>query len=394
MKPRRCIVVFVVAISVALPVVAQEEYQLPFVYSTVRSLALGGYHAADAHGLSSIFSNPAGFQKAEPTIGIAQLSATVGGPLQDLVNIAETGLGGGEDALEGLIGAVDTFKLLTNMDASATLMGPLHGGYVGNGFGFGLFSDISADLRSRDPFKVGLSFIMNASLSGGYAYRIPIPEMYGHTLDIGAQVRGSVRGTYRMTNTLRDLFVVDTFGVSLLDRPLEFMYSVGLDVGILYSFRDIVSVGITSRDVYSYTSIQEYSTVHNFVDNFTSPESTTKGSIPTDLSVGVAVTPPLGRVGKVLTDLTLYVDYRDILDLIVYEQEIFNPLSKLSAGLNISLIEIFHLMTGINNGYLSAGLAVDLSIFTIEIAMYGSKSQIGQKGKSITNVVFGFGFQY
>src|SRR5208283_3915288 len=98
-----------------------DLFQVPF---TAREAALGGNHAAQADDISTLVSNVAGFRSAGP----------------DLV-----------------IGAVDVSYYSQPSNPGITnstfdVFGPLSIAYVGNGLGFGIFSDLNVAASTTASF--------------------------------------------------------------------------------------------------------------------------------------------------------------------------------------------------------------------------------------------------
>ena len=59
---------------------------------------MGGYHAALTDDLTSLFSNPAGFQSVEPVLRISQTTFGLSGPLFDIAGIVMDVLAGADFA--------------------------------------------------------------------------------------------------------------------------------------------------------------------------------------------------------------------------------------------------------------------------------------------------------
>ena len=131
-----------------------DLFQVPF---SAREAALGGNHAAQADDVSTLISNVAGFQSAGPDLLIGAVNLSYyGRPSNPAIT-----------------------------DATFDLFGPLSIAYVGNGLGFGFFSDtnITTSTTANYPSIVTQNLVIIA----GYAFRIPLADPQ-NTLDIGFSV--------------------------------------------------------------------------------------------------------------------------------------------------------------------------------------------------------------
>ena len=358
-----------------------------------RTLGIGGTHAADTYDMGTIFNNPAGFQKVEPQAAFAEISLGLRGPIFDITDlIVETV--DTDTNITSLLSSSATQSLLAGLYAGMNLVGPIYFGYVGNGLGVGLFNNTDITFQETAPLTLEATIKEELLLCGGYSFRVPLPKNSGHILDLGILLKGGLRGVFQKTESFANLINLDISLNTLLEAPFSLATTIGLDVGILYSFDEILSVGITAMDLFSPTSKKTYTNVEEMTKNIDSPLSTEDGRIPMSLNFGVGITPPLGPLDHYLSRLMLYIDYRDILGIWLYQEKYKNPWLHLGIGLEFALLEILSLQVGLNEGLMSAGLGIDMKFFSMNVAMFGRELSAEPGIRSIYNLMVGFEFRY
>jgi hypothetical protein len=322
-----------------------DLFQVPF---SPREAALGGNHAAQADDVSTLKSNPAGFQSVDPELSIGSI---------DLSAYSWTnGPGGGAR---------------TQLD----LFGPLSIAYVGNGLGFGLFTDSSFYFRNNggpplDP-AANAQITENLVMIAGYAFRVPLPDSWLSTLDVGFTVPLFLAARSTVTNKdarglLASVYTLNSF---VLDQPFETAVGLSVEFGVLYAWNNTFSVGLTGRNLAitsanTYTSLQAY-------EAGVPPISTAATPLPMDISIGIRWNPPIKMRTSYIDGLTILADYNDIFDFIIYPAQARNPLLHLGFGLEITLLKVVELRAGFYQLLPSGGLSIDLSFFTLDVAVFG-----------------------
>jgi hypothetical protein len=317
-----------------------DLFQVPF---SAREAALGGNHAAQADDISTLKSNPAGFRSVDPdlSIGTVDLSYYNGpesnGPF-----------------------TYSTFDLF----------GPLSIAYVGNGLGFGLFSDSNLNTQISGPYPAGNCVLTeNLLMIAGYAFRIPLPDEWQSTLDAGFTVplflaarsinNHDVRGLIASSISPHDFFI---------DQPFKVATGISVEFGILYSWRNTFSVGIAGRNL-AVTSWEYYPQLRDYLRGGPSDPTTTP--LPMDISVGIRWNPPIKNLTTYIDGFAILADYNDIFDFIIYPQGARNPLLHIGLGMEITLLKVVKLRAGFYQLLPSGGLSIDLSFFTIDVAVFG-----------------------
>jgi hypothetical protein len=337
-----------------------EPVRIPFA----RTEALGGRHAALTDDVSTLFSNPAGFRSAEPGFSIARIGVELSGPIFDMTSLL---LSGSSPDLA----SADVQDLMRNLYAGLNLAGPLSFGYVGNGLGFGFYNNTGLAFSTRGTLPTVTTEMKEEFIfAGGYAFRIPLPEAWNSSLDVGALLSASIVGTSAIKKDLLSLY--DAFGdpVGLLyDEPFQLVLGIGVDLGLLYSFGERLGVGVVGRNLYAPNLVRDYATFQDFMDS-ASP-TTSRKLTPIDLSAGLLYRPSLRFLGRYVSDLKVMLDYEDILDFLTHPATSTNPLLHIGLGCELVLLDILALRGGFYQALFSAGLGLDLSVVTFNLSMYG-----------------------
>ena len=318
MKKNRIIILSIVlAMTAAFNAIAIEVLDDDIYVPSARTYAIGGKHAAVTTDLSTIFNNPAGFQKAGPEMSLAELTFRIGGPIFDIAGVVAGGIGGGT---EDLLASPEIRNLLQGLYASIDILGPVAFGYIGGGLGFGFFNNSEIEIVHSSPLTISSTVSEELILCGGYSFRIPLPETSRSSLDLGLLMKGSLKGKVTLEKSFLEFpTLISNIGVdTLLGEPFQFISTIGIDLGALYSFNNILSVGLVGRDVFTPALISTYSTVNAFLENTETP-SKTNAVLPFDLSIGVLYSPRIGKLERIITDLSLMLDYSDIFDFLIQQ---------------------------------------------------------------------------
>jgi hypothetical protein len=360
---------------------------------SARTAAIGGPHVAFADDLSTLFANPAGLRAAKPQMSVAELTLGLTGPIFSVADVASK-VSDGEDPA-ALLATERVSDLFDDLYSSVTLNGPFAFGYVGDGLGLGFFnsSGVSVSTTGTVP-TVTASVEEDFVLKGGYAFSIELPEETRSALDVGLMVEASIKNTIEVQETTVDFltkFNSPSMRV-LLSQPYFMDVGLGLDVGLLYSWNRLVAVGLVGRNLPTFTVRNAYSSFRDFASG--GSRTVDYGYVPFDLTAGIMLTPELGDLNRYLTNLKLFLDYRDMLDFVIHPGTARNPLLHFGAGAEITVLEILSLRAGISEGYLSAGLGLDLSVCRIDFAIFGRELSDEPGERPVSTVLLGVSFIY
>jgi hypothetical protein len=211
----------------------------------------------------------------------------------------------------------------------------------------------------------------------------------GHELDAGVVTKGFVRG--KTDSSMGIVEAVDTLNnlSSVFGDTFTLTTGIGIDTGLRWTWNGLAA-GLVCRDAFSPAISTEYSSVSAF---FSSHPGTSKYvTLPRSLDIGIAWSPDLGRLGEVMDSLVLALDYKDILNL--FEIVPRNPILNLSFGAETRVLEIVTLRAGIADTLLSAGMGLDLSAFTLNLAAYGAELGLDPGDRPYYNLLVDFDFKY
>jgi hypothetical protein len=343
----------------------------PMRFPSARTDALGGLHAALADDFSVLQSNPAGLRSAGPQFSVAELTTDLNGPIFSIADLFLRIVQGGNPT--SLLQDPDVQKLLTSLDAGITINGPLALGYIGEGLGFGFFNSSGADFTTEGTvptvttdLKEDLMFV------AGYGFRIPLPENLNSTLDLGFSLKTFTRAHIEWSESILSFFSAIT-SPSLsyfLNQPFDLDVGFGMDAGALYSWNNLISVGLAARDLYSPVLRNYY---QSGVSGFTSGATpvVTYGIVPLDVALGILYTPRLGFLESYMSNLKLMLDYGDIFDFWTHPATASNPLLHFGLGAEVTLLDVLAVRAGFGDGYFSAGLGMNLTAFHLDLTMFG-----------------------
>jgi hypothetical protein len=363
----------------------------PLRFPSSRTGALGGMHAALADDLTVLISNPAGFRSAGPQFAVAEITANLSGPIFSLADLAFRIVGGANPAT--LLAEPDVQALFTSLYTGATINGPLALGYIGNGLGFGLFNSTSAVLSTQGTVPTVTSEVREDLLFvAGYGFRIPLPDRLQSTLDLGFSVKAFARTSIDWSESILSFFSLLTSPGTALGQPFTVDVGFGLDAGALYAWNHLLSVGLVARNLYSPVARTSYTTVSDFSAGIGGTKS--YGSAPMDLALGLLYTPKLGFLEEYLSSPKVMLDYSDMVDFWTHPATASNPLLHLGLGVEVILLDALALRAGFGDGYFSAGFGMNLTVFKLDLTMFGRELSLEPGLRPNYNLVVSLLFQY
>ena len=152
----------------------------------------------------------------------------------------------------------------------------------------------------------------------------------------------------------------------------------------------VFAVGVVGRDLYAPRLYYDYTSIDGFFGSEVGTSST--GLEPIDLSAGIMWKPPLGRLSRYVSELKLMADYSDILDFLTHPESATNPILHAGLGVELVLLDVLSLRGGFSEGLLSGGLGLDLSLFTLNLSMFGAELSPEPGLRPVFNFLLGFQF--
>ncbi len=348
------------------------------ISNSARAAAMGGLHCALADDSTTLFSNPAGLRSVERELKVSEVA----------LSFYESALEIAGEALSGAPGPA------SNRNATYSLWGPLAFSSIRKGRGFGMFSSSDAFVHAWGPSPSAELIIQdNLVLIGGWAFRIPLPEGSRSTLDLGFSLVGfaTVRGYYNFD--IRQLFQANATIQDMLASSGLFQrrLGAGIDVGVLYSFDNLFSIGLAGRNL-AATQTKDFATIQDFLNGGAS--TVWYIALPMDISAGLLFRPPLGRLERFVSDLILAADYHNIFDFLIYPDGATNPLLHIGVGLELELLEIVSLRAGYYQCLPSLGMGLDLTLFKLNFAYFGREKSAEPGGYPVYCYTIGLEFSY
>jgi hypothetical protein len=347
-----------------------------------RTAAMGGLHSAMADDLSTLFNNPAGLYSAEPRFSVAGINFSMYGDVRDIVAELATGVSSG--------------TTVARRYGVLNLRGPISLSYVGNGMGFGVYNASNVRLWAYTlPVPLtGAIFEETLLAIGGFAFQIPLPAKWNSSLDVGLAIVPFM--TWRGQSTVRDNILValgsylDPFS-AIANEPFQIVKGAGVEFGLLYSYDDLLAVGITGRDL-TFVEGSDYTSYSTFLSG--EVPTTWTSVLPLDITLGFEIHPSLKRLGIYGTDIRFLLDYHDIFDFLIYPDGATAPLLHIGIGMELSLLQVMHLRAGFYQWLPSVGLGLDLTIFTLNMAFFGREMTADLGGYPTYCFMFELDFNY
>lgn len=358
-----------------------------------RVSSMGGTHAALSDGLSTFFSNPAGFAGAEPVFQAAELGVRVRGPAFTLANLI---IEGSQENIDAVLTSPEVAELFSNLYSDLTLIGPLSYGFVGEGLGFIVSNNNGMAIETIGTSTLGINLYQRLVLAGGFGLEIPTGEDEESGLDVGFLLKGFFTGRSGLTTTVLEL--PDTIGSlgpgAVMDEPFDLTTGMGIDVGLRYTPVAPLTLGLTVQNLLSPAVVNEYASLNSFLDN-NPPVDRVRARIPQNISFGLLYRPDLGpSLSRHVSDLKVLFDYRDIFDFWIAPRQAENILLKFSLGTEITLLRVLDLRAGFARGLPAAGLGIDFGIMDFDVALYGTELSTEPGFRSVYNVALGFRFAW
>jgi hypothetical protein len=359
------------------PVFGQLNSIDPFVIPSARFAGLGGNHVAIGDSFHALFTNPAAFVGIKEQFSVAELTISTYGQVFEIIDHARSTSGD----LTGVISNSGPDPVL-----GFDIAGPISLGWVGNGFGVGIFNRLKTDAVISDT-SINPDLAGEIIAVGGYSFRII--NKNGHFLDAGFLLKGFFRGVSKLDAPIDN-------AMSLLDDPLGKPFythiGLGLDLGLRYSLREDFVLSLVCFDVYTPVFVTKYLSLTDFSNLLdSSPTHTSYGTVKQRLDLGAKYTINSSFLHRYISDLTIMADYRDILDLFSQTR---SPLLNIGIGIELKMFNVLSFRFGLSDMLPAFGIGLDLSFMTVDIAISGRELGLDPGKNSTYCLTFGFLFRY
>jgi hypothetical protein len=356
------------------PVFGQINGIDPFVIPSARFAGLGGNHVAIGDSFHALFSNPAAFIGMEKQFSAAELTISTYGPFFEII-----------DQARSASGPLDLTEVIKSSGTGVgfDMAGPISLGWVGNGWGFGIFNRIRTD-AVRDGSSIYPDAAGEIFAIGGYSFRIINKD--DHFLDAGFLAKVFYRGVAQLKVPISD-------ALSMMGNPngnFSTYLGGGLDLGLKYTFRDNLVLSLVCFDVYSPVFVTDYGPFTDFSEMFnSSSKDTSYGTVKRRLDLGIKYSIRSSFLDRFISDLTIMADYRDILDLFSMTR---SPLLNFGIGVELKMLNVLSFRLGFNDMLPAFGIGLDLSFMTVDFAINGKElgSSRGENPTYCLNLSFLF----
>jgi len=355
------------------PLAAQDIPLSGFSPKDARALGMGGAFTAVSEGFGSLYGNPAGFASSKGELSIlAPTTWLYIRPTSDnlaLLRSAATDDGATVDALETL--------LTDNGLGGGANLGI---GYVGKGLGLGAF--VTADAYAAGDTLAGAVMDVDLQFNAviGLARTV---KLFGLGLTLGGNLRPFYRavGDIPLSDVVGALMGDEDPGDVFLSKELISGFGLAGDVGAVLKLGSF-TLGLVVRDI--APAFQAYrNTVQDLADSgFVTSSGTPAGSfaLTPNVVVGARWDPDLGAFSRIL-DPRFFFEIQDPVAAIRDQASFFN---LLHAGVEVETLGFLALRAGVNKGWLSAGVGLDLFFLEIDAAVFTEELgwRPGQNGRS------------
>jgi len=340
----------------------------PFFPNSPSLLAQGGSSTATANGYDALFTNPAGFSRSPGSFTLTGVSAWIMGNF----NSKDINAVMNNDKNENIaLAERQITKTGLGAGASAGV------GFVGSGLGFGIIEEIDSYMYGENILGATGDLYSTTSFIVGYSFPIKIG---GITFHLGGDVRPMFRIRAPLgANTITSMFTSSEgesgFSIdSLLNGPNAY-YGVGmaLDTGVIAKYGSF-QAGIAARDVFGTRFNYSKSSLKNVTDSLKSGGVPEDGEtvnathiIPMNVSAGLAFDPEFGIL-KYAVDPLVHIGFNDVMGLVKKEETSF--FTHLHAGAEVKVLQFIKLRAGINQGYFTTGVGLDLLFLDINAAVF------------------------
>lgn len=352
----------------ALLALASAQVAIPSLQPRdARSMGLGGFFTSLSSGFDTIWGNPASAAFGKGRLTLADLS------VWGYVKPTEKTMAAVQDIAGGTATDSEMYGYISDMIVENGLGGgaSVGLGYVGGGLTVGSY--IIADAAARGSTAMGAVAKGAVALNAVLGVSAPI-RLGGATLSLGADVRPFYRvdsedGGWLVSELLGAMASGGDIQSVLMNEKVEAGFGLAIDAGAQLRAGSL-TVGLAVRDITpSFLTVNE--TVGDLVAQLQSgqiPEvssgSKTEAIYPY-ITAGLSWKPSFI---KGLIEPGFYLELEDPVAL--FRDPDFSPWNLIHLGADLRLLSFIDVRAGINKGWLSAGVGVDLYLLRLDVAVF------------------------
>ncbi len=395
------ILVIILSVFMAATLFAADFTFPETAVTDLRSMAMGGTHLADYTDYFTLYRNPSLLSKSGKHWYWDNMTVNFGGPLDkfaDLYQQASEGtldLEGNptemlqSDAISGLL------ENGINLDVKMNLPFLSFGGIGKRGFGWGIYDRMVID--ANIPSLMG-KMTASAMVEGGFIMGL------GKTIQLNdvhaVSVGGSLRTYTQAPQAGVKVKLMDMLnGSDMMDNVMKSV-AVGakagfnLDLAATYSFSNLVDAALVLHNAVApaWSSNADFAAVTEGDFSSLTELKMNEKMDPAKLGIGVGVKVPTWWSLGIISNFNVYADQYDVLN--IFKTGLHrNPWLDFGVGTELSILRILDLRAGLYDGYLNAGVGINLGALNMDFAMYGKELSTQPGGNNQLNVAFSWSLQ-
>lgn len=328
-----------------------------------RAMALGDTTQALSSGYQGFFGNPAAFADGKGELSLLDASAWLyASPTTSNV-----------DALQAAIGQSGA-DIITTLNELITTNGIGGGaafgfGYAGGGLGIGLTTVVDSYVWGKNALGAEGTVDAQVSLTLGVAFPLPL---FGLDLSVGGALRPFLRMTGPISSTqLSSMMTGGSIDAAIGGAAVDVGFGLAGDVGARLNLGKRFSLGLSVRDIGTEQRLSP-STFGEVADSLSRGDLPPSESYATylmypDITLGASFRPIVGPLSG-LVDLLFIAELQDPVGVI---QDKKTVLQLLHAGIEARLLGgLFSLRGGVNQGYLSMGVGIELLAIKANVGLF------------------------
>ena len=363
----------------------------PFQPLTARALAMGGAGVAVTGRSDTFYINPASLASRRFQLSIPSAQVT----LYHVYDLLETGVV--EDLINGGDPMDSVGDILESIDAGKGKIADVDAGlsFTAGGFGLGINARASVLTYGNNVGGLNAKVIgkVNAAASIGYGYRFNLPADF--SIDLGVMVRFNYLAYTEALGASEVSKVLSESGdpMELLNgTPIMAGYSIPVDVGLNINMPAGFSLGAVARNLNGKYHMTAYESYEGLLDNpFGGPDATSF-TFDSDWSLDAGIG---WSANTWYLSPTLAVDVRDIIGLSRIDDVDFRDfMYHLNVGAELRLLSFLDLRGGLNQGYWTLGVGLDLWAVKVDISYFHQEFgvAVGDNGLDGLTVRVNIGF--
>lgn len=408
----------IITVLLIVSVVASlSAYNFPdFFYPTTsfrpispRVEAMGGAGLATVKGSDAFFWNPANISSKKFTLNLPSVGVTLYNPkaIIDSGIIDKISNGASMETIP-----IDYFKVVEEGEGEV-LTTDLAISILGGGFGLGIQAQQALHTYSFDGQLASDKIIaeVNIGAAVGLGFRINVVPKW-LSIDLGASLRLSYKA---YTNKIGATEIISLFGddgsdpfQTIMDeQPIAAGFALPIDIGMNFNLPIGFRVSAVARDLNATYSMMNYEHSGEWINEIlgtVGAETLYEGTagtksehtitVPWKLDLGIGWTPSFGSFDKILQP-SIAIDFVDMVELLGNPEGNENAfLDHMRIGAELKLLSTIDVRAGLNRGYMSVGVGLDLFAIHLDAAYYWREVgvDIGDKAMDALSIRFNLGF--